>query len=103
MSCFLVCKNSQYSESPWIISPTKLSIASEFLIRLALDAIDPSASSPTVIGNGFHQNSAAGGAAEFYAEGSECSSSNSRPSSIDLLKNSREKKSAFSEKVESRP
>ncbi len=90
MPCCLVCKISKYSESPWTISPSKHSIASEFLIRLALDAIDPSASSPTVIENVFHQNSAAR-AAEFYAEGAECSSSNSRPSSIDLLKKRWEK------------
>ncbi len=80
MPCFLVCIISQYSESPWIISPTKLSKASEFLIRLALDATDPAISSLTFIENIFHFNSAAGGAAEFSAEGAECSPSNSRPS-----------------------
>ncbi len=85
-----------------IISPTNLSKASEFHIRFALDAIDSSASSTTDIEKIFHLNSAAG-AAEFYAEGAECSSSNCLPSSIDLSKKHREKKSTFSKKVESRP
>jgi hypothetical protein len=44
--------------------PNQAQKASEFLIRLALDATDPSASSPIVIENIFHLNSAAG-VAEF--------------------------------------
>jgi hypothetical protein len=81
--------------------PNQLSKASEFLIRLASDATDPSASSPTVKERKICLYSAAG-AAEFYAEGAECSSSISRPLSIDLLNKRQEKKLIFSKKVESR-
>ena len=82
---FFVRKNLQYSESPWIFSPTNVSKASESLIKFALDTATPPAFSPTFMKNVFHLISAAG-AAEKSAEGSDCSSPNSRPSSIDVFR-----------------
>jgi hypothetical protein len=45
--CCFVSKILQYSESPWIISPSIVSKASESLIKFALDAANPPAFSPT--------------------------------------------------------
>jgi hypothetical protein len=78
-------KKFQHSESPWIISPTNVSRASESPIRITLDAANRSALSPTFIVNVNHLISAAG-AAEFSAEGADCSSPKTRSSTIDLLK-----------------
>ena len=88
LSCCFVRKILQYSEAPWIFSPTNVSKASESLIKFALDAANPPAFSPTFMKNIFHLISAAG-AAEKSAEGSLCPSPNSRPSSIDVLKKRR--------------
>ena len=41
LSCWFVSKILQYSESPWIISPTNVSIASKSLIKFALYAATP--------------------------------------------------------------
>jgi hypothetical protein len=60
-SCF-VSKILQYSESPFIISPTNVSKGSESLIKVALDAANPPAFSPTFMQNAFHLISAAGAA-----------------------------------------
>ena len=64
---------SPTSESPRIISPTYVSRASESLIRLTLDAANQSTLSPTFLKNVYHLISAAE-AAEFSAEGADCSS-----------------------------
>ncbi len=73
LPCCLVSKFDQYSESPWIIFLSNVRKSSESLIRLALDAADPSAYSPTFIENIFRLIVAAG-AAELSesAEGTEC-------------------------------
>jgi hypothetical protein len=57
-----VSKILQYSESPWIISPTDVSKESESLIKFALDAANPPAFYPTFMKNVFHLISAAGAA-----------------------------------------
>ncbi len=51
LSCCFVSKILKYSESPWIISPTNVSKASESLIKFALDAATPPAFSPTFMKN----------------------------------------------------
>ena len=61
-SCCFVSEILQYSESPWIISPTNVSKESESLIKFALDAANPPAFSPTFMKNVFHLISAAGAA-----------------------------------------
>ena len=62
----------QQSESPRIISPTNISRASESLTRLTLDAANQSTLSPTFLKYIYHLISAAR-AAEFSAEGADCS------------------------------
>ena len=69
----VLCLNFSNNQNlPRIISPTNVSRASESLIRLTLDAANQSMLSPTFLKYIYHLISAAR-AAEFSAEGADCS------------------------------
>ena len=75
----------QYSWELWIIEPTSVCKAWENLIRLALDAGDPSAFFTTFVETFICLFAAAAEAAELSAQGADCTLPNFRRSPIDVF------------------